>query len=1033
MLAITERELRIAARAPKTYQWRLRLAGIATLAFALVIWTARHNFSGRDVFEILTFLAAVYCCCAGLGLTAHALSEERRAGTLGLLFLTELRAHQIVLGNLISAVIRSVYGLLAIVPILSIPLLLGGVPVDHFLRTLAALGNALFLSLAVCLFVSSGSKSYLQSVGISFALLFFFNAGLLILAELFQGFGYHVDQTNWLKSLCPVHALEEAQSGRPFPGTPGFWQTSLNVHITAWAFLLLGSLNLSCSWQDKPKTFSGRLSLRGLWKRLLDGSEMTRKSFRQQLLNYNPILWLSSRSRIACLPIMVVFLLVALAANYVIAPAFFPPFRAQNYFFPAYLIAWVLATSALHAIVVFALATKASLPFGEYQRNGSLELLLVSPLNVRKILSGHLQGLLRRFGPACLTLLLLHALLAWAFLTISKLENPRLMDAWPLFLKIISQGPSTGTPEYRDAYLAFWFLTALSCAFIFQWVALSLVGIWLGLTKRGLLAAPWQTLVLCLLPPNLLTLGTMLLASLSRVFWEWHHLVWFGIWYGLFLNAVWCLSLSGVFVTKLLRQFRERSANPYSPPVKIPYARWVLRTACVALAIGALLAAYYQYENRRWEKQWNLLSRSNKGALLDFKTLIPPEVSKENNFAAHPLFAELCAVLSDNSRQSTARDHNLKNLNLHGGMRGATPDDFFDLTAWQAFYSNRPAAFPAGNLTGIPAEDVLRRLSTFDRDLASVREAASRDAARFPINYDLFPARRLVHHRVLENIVSILELRAVCLLELNKAERATAELILALRVANSVAQEPFASSFMARSQMLEGIYRVLVRGLEQRKFSAEQLRNLEKELRPINLFERYDAVAKERVLSMLAFWDYLFTQPLDEDILRERLLLALAPRGWYYRNKIRLYEFYQGKLMTIVDLPKQTLSAERVASLRQDLINHGGSAHASPDSRMFQSFFEALHRTQSYIDLLRLACALEEYRLLNGVLPTQLHDLKTLEVPKDRATGSAPGYRSISGTNFVIWVTGKDGKNDGGSAELDWVITIPPKNAKVMP
>ena len=55
------------------------------------------------------------------------MSEEKREGTLGLLFLTDLRGFDVVLGKLVACSLRGAYGLVAALPVIGLALLMGGV------------------------------------------------------------------------------------------------------------------------------------------------------------------------------------------------------------------------------------------------------------------------------------------------------------------------------------------------------------------------------------------------------------------------------------------------------------------------------------------------------------------------------------------------------------------------------------------------------------------------------------------------------------------------------------------------------------------------------------------------------------------------------------------------------------------------------------------------------------------------------------------------------------------------------------------
>ena len=107
-----------------------------------------------------TFL---FCLWEGARGTADCLSREKREGTLGLLFLTDLRGYDVVIGKLVASSINSVYGLLAVFPAMAIPLVLGGVTMGEFWRQMLALLNALFFSLTVGLLVSTLSRDERQT------------------------------------------------------------------------------------------------------------------------------------------------------------------------------------------------------------------------------------------------------------------------------------------------------------------------------------------------------------------------------------------------------------------------------------------------------------------------------------------------------------------------------------------------------------------------------------------------------------------------------------------------------------------------------------------------------------------------------------------------------------------------------------------------------------------------------------------------------------------------------------------------------
>src|SRR5688572_19533306 len=97
VLPVIERELRVAARRRGTYNTRL---WAVTGAVAIILWqflrfrsgSATASTQGREMFVSLALLAFVFAFIAGARNTADCISQEKRDGTFGLLFLTDMSA-----------------------------------------------------------------------------------------------------------------------------------------------------------------------------------------------------------------------------------------------------------------------------------------------------------------------------------------------------------------------------------------------------------------------------------------------------------------------------------------------------------------------------------------------------------------------------------------------------------------------------------------------------------------------------------------------------------------------------------------------------------------------------------------------------------------------------------------------------------------------------------------------------------------------------------------------------------------------------
>ena len=126
-LPIVTRELRVSARRRRTYWVRFATAALALLFFGWSVlflhMAGAATFAGKMLFGGLVALIWIYAILGGVFQTADTLSEEKREGTLGLLFLTDLKGYDIVLGKLAATSLNAFYGVLALFPVMAIPVL----------------------------------------------------------------------------------------------------------------------------------------------------------------------------------------------------------------------------------------------------------------------------------------------------------------------------------------------------------------------------------------------------------------------------------------------------------------------------------------------------------------------------------------------------------------------------------------------------------------------------------------------------------------------------------------------------------------------------------------------------------------------------------------------------------------------------------------------------------------------------------------------------------------------------------------------
>ncbi|HXR05809.1 MAG TPA: ABC transporter permease subunit, partial [Candidatus Acidoferrum sp.] len=170
VLPIVARELRVAARSRMFYLGRFltALGAVGLGSYLMLVFNAAGFVGrvqgGRVVFTSLAWVGLLYC----IGLarnTVDCVSEEKREGTLGLLFLTDLKGYDVALGKLCANSVKSFYGLLAAVPVVCCAWVMGGVGAGELWRTVLALLNIFFFSQAAGLFVSTFSRDARRATG----------------------------------------------------------------------------------------------------------------------------------------------------------------------------------------------------------------------------------------------------------------------------------------------------------------------------------------------------------------------------------------------------------------------------------------------------------------------------------------------------------------------------------------------------------------------------------------------------------------------------------------------------------------------------------------------------------------------------------------------------------------------------------------------------------------------------------------------------------------------------------------------------
>lgn len=465
-LPVLGRELRVTARSRRMY-WGRFAAG--SLAIGLVAWcwmvmTPHGNSAQRaeQIFGVLATLAFIYALLLGGYVTADTISEEKREGTLGLLFLTNLKSRDIVVGKSAAGSLRAFYTLMATFPVLTIPILLGGITGGMIFRMALVLVNTLFFALCLGLLVSACSHHDRKSQTGAFVLILLFTLGLPGLLQVLR-YGARLKFGDVWFGISPVVAFVNAFDQTFLKNKSLFWAALGIPHAIGWCAYLAATVIVRRVWQDNPAG-ERMAGWRERWKRWARGSREKRAAYRRRLLGITPYFWLAARDRLK--PYYVAMFLGACAVCWVLLSLKNrQDMLEKEAFFASALI--------LHLSLKLWVATEAGRQVYEDRRNSGLELTLSTPLRVQDILEGQFLALLRQFG--------------WAFGVVL------LFDLTGMIL-----GARQQVYGAESEWILSW--VAVMIVLLADAGTIAAVGMWLGLTARRSSRAVVQTLgfVLCL-------------------------------------------------------------------------------------------------------------------------------------------------------------------------------------------------------------------------------------------------------------------------------------------------------------------------------------------------------------------------------------------------------------------------------------------------------------------------------------------------------------------------------------------------------
>lgn len=466
VLPVVERELRVAARGRATYRVRFYAVMVMLGVFVWFLKTSgldpNSSQFGERVMENLLIPAFFFSLLIGVIATADCVSSEKRDGTLGLLFLTDLKGYDVICGKLAANSLNALYGLLAILPVLSLPVMLGGVTLVQFVKLAVVLLSTMVLSLSAGICVSTYSRD--ERKAMFFTVLILLAAAIVpfLLAIWLDPSGPSNLERDWMLLFSPGYGIFQTMRS-PGPFTEfSYWLSILWQWLLAGALIARASAHVPHSWEESLKKPRFRFLI-------TTGRVKSRSPKGRAWMERNPFFWLALQGDEASPRNVWLFVLAIFAIWIIAALGYGMGLAADDDVMTAMM-------AILHLPLEIWIVAEASRRFSEDRSNHTLETLLSTPLSERQIIQGQLLALFKQFaGPIALVLV-------WeTSMEILRHNHRTYYSSWHTY----------GAMDYWP-----WMVLLVANAAALAWA-----GMWLGLKCKGRIRAILGSLTLVLFVP----------------------------------------------------------------------------------------------------------------------------------------------------------------------------------------------------------------------------------------------------------------------------------------------------------------------------------------------------------------------------------------------------------------------------------------------------------------------------------------------------------------------------------------------------
>ena len=451
--------------------------------------------------------------------------------------------------------------------------------------------------------------------------------------------------------------------------------------------------------------------------------------------------------------------------------------------------------------------------------------------------------------------------------------------------------------------------------------------------------------------------------------------------------------------------------------------RWLKRAGMAFGVLTLLIVAFYLEENWRGARLWaeTKAQYEAKGFNFDPKSLIPPPVPDEQNFAKSEIWLHLLAAKDESKGKDRPKS------TLFEAKK--------EVQEWQ--FKNK--AFPHWEIGQIFTAPALSFFDSAQNELKQLYGTSDRLWCQFPTDWgDEKPfSARMPELNTVHYLAQVLQAHALSAMSA-KPGMAIQDISLCLKLAEGCSDNPILIYSLVSCSTTRMALAPIWLGIETHKWKDQQLAGFQRQLAQIDLLKSYHlAYQGSFVFYFIKTADWMKAHRLPASgIARHlgigdgqfynsrlsRILFIIGPSGWYDMTKSQAARVYLDTILPTINIETRQVDY----SLRKRLLqNESNPFNSYLPTTLLLAFMtegtsgciEKIVMTQNYLDLAQLACGLERYRLANGKYPATLAELepKFIErVPHDLCTGEPLHYRVESDGNYALYSVGFNSVDDGG-------------------